>query len=1191
MKQFFFAIAFLSSALCYSQTDRKIGAILIGNGTYDSPNFKTLSQSDDGVRIMKQLLADLNISSDLLAQATDNMTVSQMLVEIKSKRDIFKSRKVTDIIFYYTGHGSVMAESGESFFVPGNFREDSLQQLYSAYGGINNWVLQFLKRATKPGGSDFNPALTGLLRDFNLTQHTLPLSVVCNELKEFNLLVLSDACRDTLPDISKGASLLTMISDDALNSWIKKESSLNSAGRQKFVNEIKDFINYVNQKNTDFNKSVSNFKNTMSLLSVRKPVTVLYGTTYYSKAFENPDVIGGVFTAAFEQAVRNSKNLSLRFDNDFPSEIGKYITSSKGQVPYIEGAQNFEIFNPFIKGQEINMTNINKIILNTSFEAISLQKKSPEGNISSNFFSEYNLIRQQATREELSDWASSNNLIVPDTAAICKSVSIAALGRVPSMSIIFEDDMVRSYHTQEATLLPAFKYRFSPDNCEMFLKDSTDLYFDSQVAKNIRQDFDAEVKYRVLNDSVISLLQYMSMPPLGTFSKMIVRRISPKYDSLYVELPDMRSSSSLAAILVKTKNNKKIFTVNNIPYISNGDIVEGKKLRIRNIASTPTYAPNNATVVNKWRNGEYTATIKLSVDLDSAVYQIADSTMEKMVKNFVTIQAVDISGCKDAKSPVASGKTCVTVLGEAKYSVEKIMYEKQLLLNVNFNVVNAGNRLAIAIPFDFKFPKYVKNVYVESLTIDCNRELSAEEAASMQGSSGNEPGKPPMRIDVEWKTFTEGYTKIYWNGKYGFADSTGKITIQTKYDYVFNFSEGLAQVALNRRKFFIDYSGTEILSVNYDYTYGFSDGLALVKQNKKYGYISKQGVEIIPVKYDYAADFHDGLARVQLNKKYGFIDRTGTVVIPLKYDDLQNFSEGLSLASLNGKYGFIDKAGKEITSFKYGSFSSGIYGELAPVELDGRWGFINKAGKEVTAFKYQTGVYIYTKDFIPVRINDKWGFINTSGEEVIPCIYEDIWSFKNGVACVKNNGKWGFIDTTGKLLTPMQYDGAGFFNDKGFAEMSYDQKTVFINKSGIVMRTLKYSDMGAYREGLAAVKYNGRWGFISTNEEEIIVPKYEEAKVFSEGIAAVKLNGKWGFIDKEDKVIIPFMYEDVQSFTESLAEVKVGNKWGVVDRKNSIVLSPVYDAIYSSLSNSDRLDVKLNDKIIRIDRNGNQIKD
>lgn len=829
MKHFFFALTLLFCLTSFSQIDRKIGAILIGNGTYASPNFKTLSQSDDGVRIMKQLFIDLNISSELVTEAIDNMTVSQMMAEIKSKRDFFKSQKVTDIIFYYTGHGAVMTESGESFFVPGNFREDSLQQLYSEYGGINDWVLDFLSRATKPGSIGFNPELTGSLRDFNLMQHTVPLSVVCNELKEFNLLVLSDACRDTLPDISKGSSLMTMISDDELSSWIKKQSSLNPAGRQKFVKEVKDFIAYINQKNTEFNRSVSSFKNTMSLLSVRKPVTVFYGTTYYNKAFENPDVIGGVFTAALEQAVRNSKNLILQFNSNLPAEVGKYITSSKGQIPYIEGAQNFELFNPFIKGQEITIANINKATLNSSFEAISLQKKVSEGNISSNFFSEDNLIRQQLTRKELADWPSFTNLIASDTTDMCKTITVSALGRVPAMSFIFEDDIVRTYHVQEATLLPAYKYRFSIDKCEMFLKDSSDLFFDNQQLKKIRQEFDGDAKYRVLNDFVISLLQDMKMPPLGTFSKLIVRRISPKYDTIYVELPDKQTNGSLLATLVKTKSNKKVFAVNNLPYKENGEITDSKKLRIRNIKSTATYAPNNTPVINKWQSGEYVATIKMSVDLDSTIYQVADSVMAKMFRDFMIIQAIDITGCKDARSPYASGKTCIKILGEAKYSVEKVIYEKQFSLSVNFKIVNPAPSLKIAIPFDYNYPKYVKNVYVESLTIDYNGEFSAEEAVLLQESSNNESGKMTA-AEANLKGDELAKAKDYAGALryYSISAEMGNAAGQYNLGYLYDSAEGIGQDFFEAHKWYRKSSeqGYPLAQLRLGFMYEWGKGVA-----------------------------------------------------------------------------------------------------------------------------------------------------------------------------------------------------------------------------------------------------------------------------------------------------------------------------------------------------------------------------
>jgi len=92
-----------------------------------------------------------------------------------------------------------------------------------------------------------------------------------------------------------------------------------------------------------------------------------------------------------------------------------------------------------------------------------------------------------------------------------------------------------------------------------------------------------------------------------------------------------------------------------------------------------------------------------------------------------------------------------------------------------------------------------------------------------------------------------------------------------------------------------------------------------------------------------------------------------------------------------------------------------IFLGLVFVKLTGKWSDIDKKGK-----KYLDG--ICPPELIPCRVGDKWGFCDRNGEIVIPCKYDHVGFFSEGLACVKLNGKWGFIDKEGKEVIPRMYD-------------------------------------------------------------------------------------------------------------------------------------------------------------------------
>jgi hypothetical protein len=61
-----------------------------------------------------------------------------------------------------------------------------------------------------------------------------------------------------------------------------------------------------------------------------------------------------------------------------------------------------------------------------------------------------------------------------------------------------------------------------------------------------------------------------------------------------------------------------------------------------------------------------------------------------------------------------------------------------------------------------------------------------------------------------------------------------------------------------------------------------------------------------------------------------------------------------------------------------------------------------------------TTLGICQPELIPYRKGDKWGFCDRNKKIVIPCKYDCVFSFREGLACVQLNGKCGFIDKEGK---------------------------------------------------------------------------------------------------------------------------------------------------------------------------------
>lgn len=153
------------------------------------------------------------------------------------------------------------------------------------------------------------------------------------------------------------------------------------------------------------------------------------------------------------------------------------------------------------------------------------------------------------------------------------------------------------------------------------------------------------------------------------------------------------------------------------------------------------------------------------------------------------------------------------------------------------------------------------------------------------------------------------------DGKWGYADSTGKVVIAAQFDAAQPFTDGLARVGV------VDGSLPEVAA----------------QPNLKWGYIDERGRVMVELRYAVLRDFSENLAAAAVldakqplrplrgrgldrrNLAWGYVDRSGREIIPVQFLDAGDFSEGLAAVNVAGEkesycgmpanYGYIDKAG------------------------------------------------------------------------------------------------------------------------------------------------------------------------------------------------------------------------------------------------------------------------------------------
>jgi hypothetical protein len=210
---------------------------------------------------------------------------------------------------------------------------------------------------------------------------------------------------------------------------------------------------------------------------------------------------------------------------------------------------------------------------------------------------------------------------------------------------------------------------------------------------------------------------------------------------------------------------------------------------------------------------------------------------------------------------------------------------------------------------------------------------------------------------------------------------------------------------------------------------------------------------------------------------------------------------------------------------------------------------------------------------IPIEKNGSWGFVDNNGNIVISCIYENVDSFKDGIAFVYNNCrtvhpngedvanpqfrdcKQGAVNIQGKLVIPIEYDFIGDFNENGIAI--------------------------AFRDGLGfhyydRYTYGGKLGFID-KMGKAITPFYKEGILLRPGndFSILSLDGKVGLLNKrENRIIVPVFYDEIKSTNKyydyrdipawETIKIRLGKKWGFYNPLNDMLVEPQFDDFFRS---------------------------
>ena len=275
---------------------------------------------------------------------------------------------------------------------------------------------------------------------------------------------------------------------------------------------------------------------------------------------------------------------------------------------------------------------------------------------------------------------------------------------------------------------------------------------------------------------------------------------------------------------------------------------------------------------------------------------------------------------------------------------------------------------------------------------------------------------------------------------YGVIDYNGREIVPCKFDGVDLFplkGDGIVKVKLKRSDSYRNYYGAynsvgkEIVPCVYDvleiHDYDGVNYIEVWDEQQEKGAYSFDGKEILQCKYRYIERLYPSpvpaLKFTDYSRNSGVALCDGKVIVPCEYDIIKSCYPGIVVNTKEGYEGLYNfkgdvliapKVARGLSNYRgFNTFNLGGRLENRLYAGGGKWGACDSLWNIIIPCEYD-GIRKEVEGLVAVNkggttnadetvTGGKWGFW-ADGREIIPCQYDEVTDFKNGVATVKVDG-------------------------------------------------------------------------------------------------------------------------------------------------------------------------------------------
>lgn len=414
----------------------------------------------------------------------------------------------------------------------------------------------------------------------------------------------------------------------------------------------------------------------------------------------------------------------------------------------------------------------------------------------------------------------------------------------------------------------------------------------------------------------------------------------------------------------------------------------------------------------------------------------------------------------------------------------------------------------------------------------------------------------PLEYDFLGFISEEGLIAAKKDNKWGFLNTAGEVLLPFEYEECsMGFQEGRSWLKQDGQLSIIDAGFNVVQVLSYDYAGYFHNDYAIVGRAGKasyesmlYGYVDVRGDEIISPQYHTATPFNKygltivGWREQGITERFVVNSKGEVLTTGQSYYGLQFFGDELIYNQGGAKFTFLSpESGAKINGFAYSALFPLKYSDrndLATVSDDQKKGLIDYSLAELIP-PVLDDIGVYVRDRLHIKRDGLWGFADEHFRVRIPFVYDEVGSFRYGLAVVEKGGAKGAIRKDGRLVIPLAYANItiDYVSDRIYAqrEGGYD----IYDQEGRLLLETDFSYLGGYWGSNHIVfRKDDKSGALDYEFRILSEPVYDGIGPFYEGLAWVRSGGKGGYVDSQFALVVPLECDYLEDFALGFARVR-----------------------------------------------------